>query len=128
MSNKILIDRSVMEQALEALNLAYEGKCRLDTIPNATEALRAALENQFNPDWDMVEALQECLREHMAEIQRLRAVLAQPAQEPVAWRVHTFDYGIGSKGVYAMTTRPGQVKVWVRNGWAVEPLFVHPDC
>lgn len=43
----------------------------------AIEALRAALANEFNPDWDQVEALQESLREHMAEIQRLRAALAQ---------------------------------------------------
>lgn len=25
--------------------------------------------------------------------------------EPVAWRVHPFDYGIGHEGVYAMTMR-----------------------
>ena len=31
----------------------------------------------FNPDWDRVKALEEALREHMAEIQRLKA-LAQP--------------------------------------------------
>lgn len=40
------------------------------------DALRAAIEqaqrNEFNPDWDQVEALRESLREHMAEIQRLR--------------------------------------------------------
>ena len=40
----VTLRREVVEQALEALNLAYEGKCRLDTIPNATDALRAALE------------------------------------------------------------------------------------
>ena len=33
----------------------------------------------FNPDWDRVKALEESLREHMAEIQRLKA-LAQPAK------------------------------------------------
>ena len=46
---------------------------------------RQALSNEFNPDWNQVEALQESLREHMAEIQRLRQALAQPEQEPVAW-------------------------------------------
>jgi hypothetical protein len=49
--------------------------------PPACEAavdLADALENQFNPDWDQVEALQESLREHMAEIQRLRTALAKP--------------------------------------------------
>lgn len=49
------------------------------------DELRAAV---FDPDWDRVKALEESLREHMAEIQRLkalRAALAQPEQEPVAW-------------------------------------------
>lgn len=40
----IMLPREVVEQALNALNLAYDGKCRLDTTPNATDALRAALE------------------------------------------------------------------------------------
>jgi len=46
------------------------------------DELRAAV---FDPDWDRVKALEESLREHMAEIQRLkalRAALAQPEQEP----------------------------------------------
>ena len=45
------------------------------------EDLRAALAQPepFNPDWDRVKALEESLREHMAEIQRLKA-LAQPAK------------------------------------------------
>jgi hypothetical protein len=48
------------------------------------KATGMAQPNEFEPDWDQVEALQESLREHMAEIQRLRAALEQ-AQEPVAW-------------------------------------------
>jgi len=49
------------------------------------DALRAALAQPepFKPDWDRVNALEESLREHMAEIHRLKA-LAQPEQEPVA--------------------------------------------
>jgi hypothetical protein len=39
----------------------------------------AASGEPFGPDWDRIEALQESLREHMAEIHRLRAALAQPA-------------------------------------------------
>lgn len=48
-------------------------------------------DNKFNPDWDQVEALQESLREHMAEIHRLRAALAQPDQKmkPQAWMLIT---------------------------------------
>ena len=30
---------------------------------------------------------------------RPQAQLPAPQQEPVAWRVHPFDYGVGSKGV-----------------------------
>lgn len=61
-----------------------------------------------------------------------RAVLAkwgQPAQaaEPVAWRVHPFDYGIGYEGVYAMTMREDQRETWRRKGWNTEPLFTAPQ-
>jgi len=37
------------------------------------DELRAAV---FDPDWDRVKALEESLREHMAEIQRLKALRA----------------------------------------------------
>ena len=57
-----------MKQALEALERG-ETKLRYEAIT----ALRAAIE-QTN-DWDEVEALRESLREHMAEIKRLRAVI-----------------------------------------------------
>lgn len=66
-----------MKQALEALERG-ETKLRYEAIT----ALRAAIE-QTN-DWDEVEALRASLREHMAEIHRLRAAIEQ-AQEPVAW-------------------------------------------
>jgi hypothetical protein len=52
---------------------------------DAWSALVDALEDAlaqpepFNPDWDRVKALEESLREHMAEIHRLKA-LAQPEQ------------------------------------------------
>ena len=36
----ITIARATVEQALEALRLAYEGRCRLDTVPDAMDALR----------------------------------------------------------------------------------------
>jgi hypothetical protein len=46
------------------------------------DALRAALAQPepFNPDWDRIEALEESLREHMAEIHRLKALAQQPQQ------------------------------------------------
>lgn len=89
--SKILIERAVVEQALEALDKG------LVVAPASFEhkALRAALENEFNPDWDRTEALQENLREHMAEIQRLRAALAEP-QEPVPHAMQDAAvYGVG---------------------------------
>jgi hypothetical protein len=67
--------REAAQQALEALGSSLYPQPRQMA---AIAALRAALENEFNPDWDQVGALQEALREHMAEIHRLRAALAEP--------------------------------------------------
>ena len=50
----------------------------------------------------------------------------QPKQEPVAWQVYPFDYGIGHEGVYARTDRLEQVEAWKRKGWNVQPLYTHP--
>ena len=77
-----MTDRELMQMALNEL----ERLCRTFSYPpdilyDTINALRARLANEFNPDWNQVEALQESLREHMAEIQRLRAALAQPEQE-----------------------------------------------
>ena len=79
-----------MKQALEALEAGdwYIGQLELlvytaddtDThrdranVQAAITTLRAAIE-QAHGDWDEVEALRESLREHMAEIKRLRAVI-----------------------------------------------------
>lgn len=52
--------------------------------------------------------------------------LQSERQNPVAWQVHPFDYGIGSKGVFARTDRPDQVEVWKRKGWNVQPLYAAP--
>ena len=74
-----------MKQALAALENS-QSYVEFDWVKNqcgrAITALRAAIE-QTN-DWDEVEALRASLREHMAEIHRLRAAIEQ-AQEPVAW-------------------------------------------
>ena len=76
-----------MKQALITLewNLPvledYGDHEQLNRQHKAITALRAAIE-QTN-DWDEVEALRASLREHMAEIHRLRAAIEQ-AQEPVA--------------------------------------------
>jgi hypothetical protein len=43
---------------------------------------------QEGRDWSLLEATQESLREHMAEIKRLKAAQPAPVQEPVAWMVN----------------------------------------
>jgi hypothetical protein len=71
-----------MKQALEVLSLELPIGSHIEL----KNALRAAIE-QTHGDWDEVEALRESLREHMAEIQRLRAALeqAQP-NELMIWK------------------------------------------
>lgn len=66
-------------EALEAMNPYPASK--EDQRAGAITALRAALA-ESGRDWSLLEATQESLREHMAEIHRLRAALAQQA-EPV---------------------------------------------
>ena len=74
-----------MQQALEAMEYAdaclkkqlttkTKHEYAQDLLLEAGTALRERLAqpNEFEPDWDQVEALQESLREHMAEIHRLR--------------------------------------------------------
>jgi hypothetical protein len=75
-----------MRQALEALEngkrvRAGEGgtKYQPPLEDSAITALRAALEQQ-EIDWSLLEATQSSLRDHMAEIRRLRAALAQEEQ------------------------------------------------
>jgi len=72
-------NREIMQQALEALEGNPISHAGLVNSKRAITALRAALKNEFNPDWDQVEALEESLREYMAEVQRLRAALAEDA-------------------------------------------------
>ena len=71
----ITINRAVVEQALHVAMAAGYPVALI-------AALRAALEQQDERDWSLLEATQESLREHMAEIHRLRTALAQQA-EPV---------------------------------------------
>ncbi len=82
----------------------------------------------------MVEAMEK-FRYHLANnyeinaaIQAGRALLEElKGQEPVAWQVHPFDYGIGHEGVYARTDRLEQIEAWKRKGWNVQPLYTHPQ-
>lgn len=74
-----MTDRELMQQALEALEALEEIADEVfspydNKLGDAILALRAAIERAHG-DWDEVEALRESLREHMAEIKRLRAVI-----------------------------------------------------
>jgi len=62
------------------------GACSLIQAPIGTHMTPAhAPDAQSGRDWSLLEATQESLREHMAEIQRLRAALAQPATIAEWW-------------------------------------------
>ena len=66
----------------EAMKLALDA---LETLPagssykthNAASALRQALTNEFNPDWDQTQVLTEALQMYMAEVRRLNGLLEQ---------------------------------------------------
>jgi hypothetical protein len=70
-------DRGVKEMTIEAMKQvlkawdAYDGGTLDHPMAAAMEALRAAIE-QAERDWSLLEATQESLREHMAEIKRLK--------------------------------------------------------
>jgi Zn finger protein HypA/HybF involved in hydrogenase expression len=70
------IESDYISQA--AYTRALEAYCdRQDRIRRAEEAFEAS---QFNPDWSMLEAAHESLREHMSRIKELEAKLAQQEQ------------------------------------------------
>jgi len=108
-----MTDRELLQMALDALEDVADDAEESHKTVSAIKALRAALANEFNPDWDRVEALQESLREHMAEIQRLRARLAQP--EPEYWMKECADFW--NRYTYlnemAQEKRNEQAKMWI---------------
>ena len=78
---------SAMEFALEALVTADKGiipggigSDERSLMKQAITALRQAIKQQ-EQDWSLLEATQESLREHMAEIKRLRAALEQAEKQ-----------------------------------------------
>lgn len=66
--------REAAQQALDALEYHTEQTRPIQRTADAIATLRAALAEDTR-DWSLLEATQESLREHMAEIQRLRAVI-----------------------------------------------------
>lgn len=73
--------RQAAQQALEALKCGdtlFYPQTRI-AISALIEALAEPSDTTYLQDWDLLKATQESLREHMAEIQRLRAALAEEA-------------------------------------------------
>ena len=76
--------RTIIEQAKRQQTLAAP-------VPDVSliDEGKTAAPVQEGRDWSLLEATQESLREHMAEIGRLKAIIdAAGQQEPVAWAVH----------------------------------------
>ena len=85
---------------------------------NHIEAMKQALEAlEHNVGEYRVEGAANILRTAIEQAEK---------QEPVAWQVHPFDYGIGHEDVYARTDRPEQVEMWKRKGWTVQPIYTTP--
>jgi hypothetical protein len=80
--------RAVIQQMVDALDHADELLGGNDTlVMNGAAAGRWLLEQpavQEGRDWSLLEATQESLREHMAEIKRLKAEQPVPVQE-ICW-------------------------------------------
>ena len=79
--------------------------------------IRCAVEAALSDDQPYIEACQKAL----TALAQIEAAVGE--QEPVAWRVHPFDYGIGHEGVYATTHLTQQRDAWLRKGWNVESLY-----
>jgi hypothetical protein len=84
----------------------------------------AAMAQGQGRDWSLLEATQESLREHMAEIKRLKALLEQPepVQEPSYWlgyglQAHTEKPFEGATPLYTtppiVATPLAQPAAWV---------------
>ena len=100
-----------------------------ETLKRAAELLREDAEHakDFQEAYADFSGESLCMKDH-DELIKLAGELECMAQiEPVAWRVHPFDYGIGDRGVYALTMRREQVSMWERKGWDVEPLYAAPS-
>lgn len=83
--------REAAQMALETLvtcritNEFEPGSGVLKEIDDSITALRAALANEFNPDWDAMAVMVEVQQRMAKRIEELESALAQPEPEPVAW-------------------------------------------
>lgn len=120
-----------MNQDFECPRCGHCCQSEVDWVGLTDEEIKSVC---YKRDWTapwtnetFARAIEAKLKEKNTEAAALlRERLAQTEQEPVAWRVHPFDYGIGHEGAYAMTMRPEQRDAWKRKGWNVEPLYTAP--
>jgi len=73
--------REAAQMALEALEYAEQNHGGDDCYFDAIEALRAALANEFNPDWDAMAVMVEEQQRMAKRIEELESALAQPERE-----------------------------------------------
>lgn len=120
--------RKAAQQALEALKKSHpysNSNIDLDKHSESITALRAAIvqPEPFQPDWDRVKALEASLREHMAEIQRLKA---QPEQDLQLVANFLNEYGLEVLDVIAsLKAQPESEPESVLHKWAA--LFEDPN-
>jgi hypothetical protein len=111
------------EDALRAELTRLKASIALDKMADNARALGLDYEPpvQEGRDWSLLEATQESLREHMAEIKRLKAAQPAPVQEPVEWVPYLSDRADGVQGHYAIArwNPRGYREVWNlrRHAW-----------
>lgn len=109
-----MTDRQLMQQALEALEVATTplAKDRQEVL-RAQAALRDRLAqpNDFNPDWDAMAVMVE---EQQRMAKRIAELEAQPEPEPVAWMHPDWQ----------TYTRAPAVSITPKEGW--HPLYTAP--
>ncbi len=136
MTELITLPRTTVQQALEALELAYAGTPAITVHGKAITALKAALEQPKTPDlcwaeapertqWGagMMEGLVALGKDHTLRlyaerealplvVPSLRAALEQPEQEPVAWMTPGQDLHLNNSERFRFSD------------WT--PLYTHP--
>jgi hypothetical protein len=98
---------------------------RLASLPDGIYSLYTtppAAAVQEGRDWSLLEATQESLREHMAEIKRLKEAQPAPVQEPVrGWWAHTSPI-TGSTDVQDWQLTEGDKA----RGWIEREIYTTP--
>jgi hypothetical protein len=136
-SGKPLYEHPVAQTAVqEKCFLCGErvASCTSDVCPKSAQPAV-----QEGRDWSLLEATQESLREHMAEIKRLKAAQPAPAQEPVAWMYESVcgndfairhdppDYAKNIRPLYITPPAPQPVPVKTYHDGKPWPVTPAPD-